>query len=187
MMGTAFVTNSKRSHSQTQSHAMTKVPFEPTFTIRRATSEDEPFLWRMLYYASHMDKDDGAVPDDAKTHPYLARFVEGWGRPDDLGVIAENADGRPVGAAWVRVLRVADGEHAELAIAVLPDCIGQGIGGEMLARLLQEARGVYPCIYLSVREGNPAIRLYERAGFVVVSEITNRVGGRSYLMRVGLA
>ncbi|MFN8497692.1 MAG: N-acetyltransferase [Anaerolineae bacterium] len=154
--------------------------------IRRATPADEPFLWRMLYYASHMDKDDGAVADDAKTHPYLARFVEGWGQPDDLGVIAQDADGRPLGAAWVRVLPVADGEHAELAIAVLPECIGRGVGGRLLTRLLAEARGVYPCIYLSVRDSNPAIRLYERAGFVVVGEITNRVGGKSYLMRVNL-
>lgn len=166
---------------------MTQVLLEPTFTIRPATSQDEPFLWRMLYYASHMDNDDGAVADDAKTHPYLARFVEGWGRPDDLGVIAEEADGRPVGAAWVRVLPVADGENAELAIAVLPESIGQGVGRAMLTRLLAEARGVYPCIYLSVRDSNPAIRLYERAGFVVVGEITNRVGGKSYLMRVDIA
>ncbi len=155
-------------------------------TVRRATPADEPFLWRMLYYASHMDKDHGAVPDDVRTHPYLARFVEGWGWPDDLGVIAEDGGGRPVGAAWARILPVADGEHAELAIAVLPECIGKGIGGAMLARLLQEARGIYPCIYLSVRDDNPAIRLYERAGFVVVGEITNRVGSKSYLMRVDL-
>ena len=151
--------------------------------IRRATAADEPFLWQMLYYASHMDKDAVALPDDAKTHPYLARFVEGWGRPDDLGVIAEDAAGRSVGAAWVRVLPVADGENPEMAIAVLPDRIGRGVGSAMLARLLDEARGVYGRIYLSVREGNPALRLYERAGFVVVGEITNRVGGKSYLMR----
>ncbi|MFN8474546.1 MAG: GNAT family N-acetyltransferase [Anaerolineae bacterium] len=150
---------------------------------RRATSADEAFLWQMLYYASYMDKEPGAVADDAKTHPYLARFVEGWGRPDDLGVIAEDAAGCSVGAAWVRVLPLDNGEHAELAIAVLPEVIGQGVGSALLARLLDEARGVYPCIYLSVRDGNPAKRLYERAGFVVVGEITNRVGSTSYLMR----
>ena len=155
-------------------------------TIRRATPEDEPFLWQMLYYASYMDKEPGVIPDDAKAHAYLARFVEGWGRPDDLGVIAEDGDGRPAGAAWARILPVADGKHAELAIAVLPEYIGRGIGSELLARLLVEARGVYPCIYLSVRDDNPAIRLYERAGFVVVGEIVNRVGGKSYLMRVDL-
>ncbi|MFN8484744.1 MAG: GNAT family N-acetyltransferase [Anaerolineae bacterium] len=159
------------------------VTLEPHLALRRATAADEPFLWRMLYYASHMDKDAVALPDDAKTHPYLARFVEGWGRPDDLGVIAEDGDGTPIGAAWVRVLPVADGENPEMAIAVLPDRIGRGVGSAMLARLLDEARGVYGRIYLSVRDGNPALRLYERAGFVVVRKITNRVGGKSYLMR----
>jgi ribosomal protein S18 acetylase RimI-like enzyme len=36
---------------------------------------------------------------------------------------------------------------------------------------------------LTVREGNPAIRLYQRAGFVVTEEIVNRVGGKSFVMQ----
>ena len=35
---------------------------------------------------------------------------------------------------------------------------------------------------LSVREANPARRLYERMGFVVVQTIVNRVGGASFVM-----
>ena len=36
---------------------------------------------------------------------------------------------------------------------------------------------------LSVREENPAVRLYERLGFVTERTIVNRVGGRSLAMR----
>jgi ribosomal protein S18 acetylase RimI-like enzyme len=114
--------------------------------------------------------------------------VGGWGRAGDLGVVAAD-DGRPIGAAWVRLLAGAeknypaiDNDVPELAIAVLPEQIGQGIGGKLLARLLEDAKPIYPAIVLSVREANPARRLYERLGFVVVETITNRVGGRSYVM-----
>jgi ribosomal protein S18 acetylase RimI-like enzyme len=75
----------------------------------------------------------------------------------------------------------------ELAIAVRPDAIGQGIGGALLEALLDLARGQYSAVALSVRESNPARRLYERHGFVVVDTITNRVGGQSFVMQVDLS
>jgi ribosomal protein S18 acetylase RimI-like enzyme len=76
---------------------------------------------------------------------------------------------------------VADG-IPELAIAVLPQYIGQGIGARLLARLLEDARSLYPAVVLSVRDANPARRLYERLGFVVVDTVVNRVGGESFVM-----
>ena len=163
-------------------------------TIRSATSADEPFLWEMLYLAANMAGDGEVSADAAKTHPYLAAYIEGWGRADDLGVIAETQDGRRLfGAAWVRVLT---GEHKhypavsdgvpELAIAVRSELIGQGLGTQLLIALLDAARGRYPAIVLSVRAANPARRLYERLGFVAVDTIVNRVGGTSYVMQVDL-
>ena len=37
-----------------------------------------------------------------------------------------------------------------------------------------------------VRANNPARRLYERVGFVTVAEITNRVGGASFVTTLDL-
>ena len=37
-------------------------------------------------------------------------------------------------------------------------------------------------IQLNVREENPAVRLYERTGFQIIGDMTNRVGGRSLVM-----
>jgi ribosomal protein S18 acetylase RimI-like enzyme len=68
----------------------------------------------------------------------------------------------------------------------VPAAIGQGIGGALLGALLAQARGQYPAVALSVRESNPAIRLYKRHGFTVVDTVTNRVGGRSFVMQVEL-
>jgi ribosomal protein S18 acetylase RimI-like enzyme len=166
----------------------------PVYTIRPALAADEPILWDMLYYAANMAEDGAASSEGAKTHPYLAEYVAGWGRPGDLGVIADGiTDGRALGAAWVRRLGGQEKRYAavaegtpELAIAVLPAAIGQGIGGALLGALLEMARGHYPAIALSVRENNPARRLYERHGFEVVDIITNRVGGRSFVIWVDL-
>jgi ribosomal protein S18 acetylase RimI-like enzyme len=165
-----------------------------SYTIRIATSADEPILWDMLFYAANMAEDGATSSAAARSHPYLGEFVAGWGRPGDLGVIAlGRADGSALGAAWLRRLSgpekryaaVADGAP-ELAIAVVPAAIGQGIGGSLLGALLAQGCDQYPVVALSVREGNPAIRLYERHGFTVVDTITNRVGGRSFVMQVEL-
>ena len=157
--------------------------------LRYARASDESFLWDMLYYAAHMAADGLVNSNDAKIDPFLAKYVEGWGRDGDLGVIAEDDAGEPLGAAWLRSLAAEQrgypdvpGEFPELAIAVDPAVSGRGLGASLLASLLDKAQTVYPGVVLSVRVGNPAIRLYERFGFDVVDEIPNRVGGRSYVM-----
>jgi ribosomal protein S18 acetylase RimI-like enzyme len=157
--------------------------------LRAARPEDEAFLWVMLLHAAHAG-DEVASPDDLRSIPELARYVEGWGRPGDVGVVA-SAVGRPVGAAWVRRL-VGEGKGygwvddatPELAIAVEPGREGEGIGSALLARLLADVEGTVPAVSLSVRADNPARRLYERYGFVDVagSDVGNRVGGTSLTM-----
>ncbi|MEW5832360.1 MAG: GNAT family N-acetyltransferase [Campylobacterota bacterium] len=51
-------------------------------------------------------------------------------------------------------------------IAVLPEFRGRGIGSEMMSQLLIEAGALYERISVSVVSDSPAIRFYERHGFV---------------------
>jgi ribosomal protein S18 acetylase RimI-like enzyme len=146
------------------------------YSLRRARVSDIDFLWVMLYEASYA-ADDG-VPDAAalRGHPVLARYVEGWPRRSDLGVVASDDDtGEAVGAAWLRLLTgdakgfgYVDDETPELAIAVAPRRRGRGVGERMLRELLDAAAGTFAAVSLSVRADNPALRLYERVGFQVV-------------------
>jgi ribosomal protein S18 acetylase RimI-like enzyme len=155
--------------------------------VREAAAGDEGFLWRMLLEAAHAgDEVDGV--EALRQVPELARYVEGWGRPSDLGVVATNGGGEPVGAAWVRLLVGEDAGYGyvddttpELAIAVDPQRTGGGIGSQLLERLLLDAERMFPAVSLSVRADNPARRLYERFGFQPVADRrrTNRVGGTS--------
>ncbi|MBI3300563.1 MAG: GNAT family N-acetyltransferase [Deltaproteobacteria bacterium] len=163
------------------------------YTIRPVVRDDEPFLWEMLYYAAHMDEDGEMSPDTAKTNPDLAPYVTNWGRTGDLGVVAVESESQPMGAAWLRQMpsnsplyRFVDTTILELAVAVLPAHINKGAGTQLLTHLLTAARMVYPAVVLSVRANNPAKQLYERLGFVVVAQMTNRVGGASFVMKVDL-
>lgn len=158
--------------------------FRPVFSF------DEPFLWEMLYYAAHVDEEPDGSLEKAKGNPFLTKFVAHWGKPGDLGVIAyEVGTLQLLGAAWLRVFvgadkgceSIAEGTP-ELAIAVVPSRTGKGIGARLLTQLCDAAATSYPAMYLSVRATNPAKRLYERFGFVVVGELTNRVGGTSFHM-----
>ena len=144
----------------------------------------------MLYYAAHMDEDAGVSPETAKTNPDLMKYVKDWGCETDIGIIALETDcNQLVGAAWIRLLTVdektasyAEDITPELAIAVLPEYLGCGVGTLLLQHLLEAANQRYSRVALTVRTTNPAKRLYERMGFVVTGEIVNRVGTASVSM-----
>lgn len=162
------------------------------YIIRAAVKYDEPFLWKMLYYAAHMDEDGETSFEDAQKNPDLTRYVKDWGREMDVGSVAFEAESnQPVGAAWIRLLignektlSYIDDFTPELAIAVLPDCIGRGVGTQLLTHVLDAAKKRYSSVVLSVRTTNPAKRIYERLGFVVIGKTTNRVGTESFTMLI---
>ena len=161
-------------------------------TLRPILTSDEPFLWQMLFYAAHMHEEAGKTVADAQQNRDLAKYVTDWGRPGDLGLVAVDATTQaPIGAVWVRLYLGENKAYSptaddtpELAMAVLPDYTGQGIGARLLEAIIAAARAHYPAIALNVRADNPAFRLYQRVGFVVVNEMVNRVGGMSYDMRL---
>jgi ribosomal protein S18 acetylase RimI-like enzyme len=161
--------------------------------LRPASACDEAFLLTTLFYASHANNQPGVLPGHLLGNPALARYVVGFGRPDDLGVVALRGEAL-VGAAWVRLLVGSergygwvDDDTPELAVAVLPEAVNSGVGTAMLTDLLARARERYPGVSLSVRADNPARRLYLRLGFEPVAEVANRVGGVSQTMRLRFA
>ncbi len=157
--------------------------------LRLIVGSDVEFLWEMVYWAAHVDEDDGVHHDDIRGDPDLAGHVHGWGRAGDLGVIAER-DGRKIGAAWLRLFDPAISDYSvfvdvdtpELVVAVAPDHVGRGVGSRLMATLFEHADDVFPAAVLSVRCGNPAVRLYQRFGFREVDRIVNRVGTESLKM-----
>lgn len=76
-------------------------------------------------------------------------------------------DGEPAGRLYVD-RRPADIRIVD--IALLPEHRGRGVGGELIGRLLDEARERGASVSIHVEHGNPARRLYERLGFEPVEE-----------------
>jgi len=139
--------------------------------VRAAQAEDAPLLRRMLAHAAAW-RESGPVDVAIDSEPLLAAYVEDWPRPGDVGVVAE-AEGQAVGAAWFRLFTPARctygfiaPEIPELAIGVDAAWRGRGIGTALLTELVARARASgLPALSLNVELGNPALHLYERAGF----------------------
>jgi len=102
----------------------------------------------------------------------LSRYVENWGRPGDVALIAAEGPNR-VGAAWFRMFPASapgygfvDEQTPELTIAVVPSRRRHGVGQELLDALLEKAHAEgHAAISLSVEQDSPAVAFYERNGF----------------------
>jgi ribosomal protein S18 acetylase RimI-like enzyme len=113
--------------------------------------------------------------DEALANPELARYVEDFGRPGDLGIVAEQYT-ESLGAAWWRYFPSSapgygflDEATPEISIAVIPGHRGRGIGTALLKALESEARARgLDRLSLSVERDNPAVALYQRVGFRAV-------------------
>ena len=138
------------------------------YVIRPLTAADEPILWDMLYQA--LQTSEGAPPLDVVKRPEFARYVEGWGRPNDAGFVAHDKESSQLlGAVWIRRLSDQPDAPPDLAFGVKPGLRRRGIGAALLTQLVK----TYPeqsTISIRTSANNPAVRLYERFGFKIVNE-----------------
>ena len=160
-----------------------------------APAEDEGFLWKMLYEAVHWRPEKAGPkppPEELLADARLRRYVAGWGKQDDFAVVAIDAgSGREIGAAWYRIFPedrpgygFVDAATPEIALAVDPTRRGAGVGGTMLRAVMDAARAAgFRAVSLSVHKSNrPALRLYEKSGFV-----RHRDEGDDWVMTAGLS
>jgi ribosomal protein S18 acetylase RimI-like enzyme len=147
--------------------------------VRRGDAGDVPFLGVMMREAGFPPARRPPL-DEALRAPHVAQWIEGWGRDGDLAVVAVDDDGAPVGAAWCRGMTswtygFVDAATPVVAIAVDEARRGRGIGTALLAALASAARNAGArALSLSVSRENPALRLYERVGFVRVVDDPDR-------------
>lgn len=156
------------------------------YTVRAAGPGDVDALQAAGLAAMNWTGEARFTLEDYLTQPKLSRYLDGWPREGDVGFVAETAEGKPVGAAWCRLLPADDAGYGfvdeltpELTIGVQPGHRGSGIGTALLERLLREAAArSIPAISLSVEDSNRARALYERLGFRTVG----RNGGSDTLL-----
>lgn len=155
--------------------------------LREATSDDLDLLYDMLLDAFNWDGTSRFTRDEVIAEDHTARYLGGWLRPGDFGLVAMDGDS-PLGAVWARALPAATPGYGyvaddvpEIGMGVAAARRGQGVGRALLAGCIDQARALgWRALSLSVEDGNTAARgLYERNGFVVVG----RNGGSDTMLR----
>ena len=156
--------------------------------LRDATGDDLELLHDMLLEAFNWDGTPRFTRAQVVADTHTARYLGGWKRPDDFGLVAADDDGHPLGAVWARALPAATPGYGyvaddvpEIGMAVARGHHGRGVGSALLAGCLAQARGLgWRAVSLSVEDSNAAARaLYMRHGFVVVG----RNGGSDTMLR----
>jgi ribosomal protein S18 acetylase RimI-like enzyme len=140
--------------------------------LRPATAGDLPFLIEMLLEACNWDGTPWYDEAKARADDHAWRYLDGWPRASDFGVIAE-ADGSPAGATWARLLTAEQPGYGyiaadvpELTLGVAAGFRRRGVARGVLTELIAEARAAsYGRLSLSVDPDNPARGLYESLGF----------------------
>jgi GNAT superfamily N-acetyltransferase len=130
--------------------------------------------------------------EEPVSNPHQGRYLDGWMREGDAGVVAVDGD-RPIGAAWYRRFSAdepgygfLDEATPEISIAVDSSHRGRGIGMALLRALCERAgQDGLGALSLSVERDNPALRIYRRLGFVEVEGTADACTMRLDLSGVG--
>jgi len=95
-------------------------------------------------------------------------------------------NGQIIGAAWTRIIPAyghIDNRTPELAISILPEFRGYGIGTKLMKKLFEVLRqNGYERTSLSVQKNNPAVRFYQRLGYEMTDERLDHAGHEDYIM-----
>ena len=154
-------------------------------TIREMQEEDYPLLEDFLYHAIYMPPGEEMPPREIIYDPEIFIYAKDFGGRDDCAVVAE-CEGIAIGAAWTRIIPAyghVNLETPELAISLLPEYRGRGVGTllmEALFELLRE-RG-YQQTSLSVQKNNPAVGFYLRLGYEITGEKIDHANHEDYIM-----
>ncbi|MFE5912454.1 GNAT family N-acetyltransferase [Streptomyces wedmorensis] len=152
-------------------------------SVRPAVARDVDFLWRVLLEAYNWNGEQRFTAEQLAADPRAARYLVGWPRRGDFGVIAETDAGEPVGAVWARRLSGSEPGYGfvapdvpELTLGVLPEHRGRGHGRALMEALIQAAAerpASVARLSLSVEDGNRAVHLYTALGFTRVGRNGN--------------
>ena len=130
----------------------------------------EEFLYQAIFVPEGVDAPERSIVRNEDLQVYVRDFGK---KEDDCCLVAE-ADGRIVGAVWTRIMDDyghVDERTPSLAISLLKEYRGKGIGTELLLQMLETLRQKgYRQVSLSVQKANYALRMYQKAGFETIAD-----------------
>lgn len=141
--------------------------------IREIKPEEIILLKDFLYYAIFQKDPDNPIPMSVIEQPEIALYINNFGSMEHDYCLVYEEENQLIGAAWIRMI---DGfgslgpEIPELSMSVSPEYRGQGVGTDLLKRLIENLAGVHDKISLSVQKENYAAKMYQKLGFEIVKE-----------------
>lgn len=155
------------------------------YIIREMKPQEYYLLDEFLFNAIFIPQGVEPPPKNIIENDELQVYVRDFGKQkDDFAMVAE-ADGKVVGAVWVRIMDDyghVDDATPSLAISLYKEFRGRGIGTDLMRNmLLLLKRNGYKRVSLAVQKANYAVRMYKNVGFVTVDENTEE-----YIMICGL-
>ena len=144
------------------------------YQIRPIQPAEIPVLSDFLYEAIFIPEGVEAAPRSIIDDESLRIYIRDFGQyPDDRCLVAES-NGRIVGAIWSRIMNDyghIDDETPSIAISLYKEYRNKGIGSQLLRQMLDLLRkDGYKSVSLSVQKANYAIRMYQKAGFQILSQ-----------------
>ncbi|MGB0864862.1 MAG: GNAT family N-acetyltransferase [Granulosicoccaceae bacterium] len=140
-------------------------------STRTLTAADQAHLWHWLHLALWDPPPAGLRPIRVLNEPGTRIYAEHWGRPGDLGLLAQK-QGKNIGACWMRCLPESEGlafvdaQTPQLGISLEEVHRGRGYGEQLMRATLRAAKQAgYRQVSLTVHPENPAQRAYRRCGF----------------------
>jgi ribosomal protein S18 acetylase RimI-like enzyme len=139
--------------------------------FRPLTPDDQASLWHWLHIALWDPPPAALRPIEVLQAPGVRIYAEQWGRPGDVGVVAQ-LEGADIGACWMRLqapgvgLGYVDDATPQLGIALEPAFQHKGFGRPLMLAALAAARQAgHRQVALTVHPENPARHLYASCGF----------------------
>ena len=128
------------------------------------------FLYEAIFIPEGAEAPDRSIID----LPELQIYVENFGKNDSDRCLTAEADGKILGAVWARIMNDyghIDENTPSLAISLYPEYRGQGIGTDLMRRMISLLRNMgFQQASLSVQKANYAVRMYQKLGFRVYRE-----------------
>ncbi|MDR1800490.1 MAG: GNAT family N-acetyltransferase [Lachnospiraceae bacterium] len=154
--------------------------------VRIMKESDYCCLPEFLYQAIFIPEGVEPPPRNIINEPEIFVYIKDFGtKRGDIGVVAEQNE-QLIGAAWTRIIPAyghVDSETPELAISLLPEFRGYGIGTKLIKKLFTVLREQgYSQTSLSVQKDNPAVCFYQRSGYKVTNDKLDHAGHEDFIM-----
>ena len=142
--------------------------------IREIRPEEIPVLDDFLYEALFIPEGFPMPPRSIIENEDLQVYVRDFGKKADDRCLVAEVDGKVVGAVWTRIMDDyghIDNQTPSLAISLYKEYRNRGIGTQLMLRMLERLKADgYPCVSLSVQKANYALRMYQKVGFIPVTD-----------------